>query len=91
MRKIAHIINPFHTDPSSDLYTAQPITFQTMRTAKEYASKTVDVELLSAQYPEDRTIVPVDFKATKDLTRSVQDLGSFSKKIKLPILADILQ
>jgi hypothetical protein len=62
-----------------------------MRTAKEYASKTVDVELLSAQYPEDRTIVPVDFKATKDLTRSVQDLGSFSKKIKLPILADILQ
>lgn len=91
MRKIAHIINPFKAATSSDLYTAQPITFRSMEIAAKEAESTVQIELLTAQFPEDRTMVPSSFRATKDLERSVLDMGTFEKQMKLPILADILQ
>ncbi len=91
MRKIAHIINPFHASHSSDLYTAQPITFASMLRAKDEAKDVVEVELLTAQFEEDRSMVPEGFTATRDLDRSVLDMGDFQKKMKLPILADILQ
>lgn len=91
MRKIAHIINPFNVSPTSDLYTAQPITFASMLKAKEIARDTVEVELLSAQYPEDRNMVIEGFRATRDLDRSVLDLGTFEKQMKLPLIGDIVQ
>ena len=91
MRKIAHIINPFNASPTSDLYTAQPITFASMLNAKEVARETVDVELLSAQYPEDRNMVVEGFRATRDLDRSVLDLGTFQKQLKLPLIDDIIR
>ena len=90
MRKIAHIINSFNANPSSDLYTAQPITFNTMLEAQARSKDVVNVELYSAQYAEDRNMVPTDFYATKDLTRSVLDLESFKKEIKLPMIGDIM-
>lgn len=90
MRKLAHIINPFKADPDSDLYTAQPITFESMIRAKEKAKDIVEVELLSAQFKNDRKIIPADFKLTKDLSRSVQDIETFSKPIPLPLISDIL-
>lgn len=62
-----------------------------MRAAQEHASAYVDVELLSAQFEEDLDVVPEGFKATRNLDRSVLDMEGFEKKIKLPILADILQ
>ena len=37
MLKIAHIINPAKIKKTSDLYLAQPVTFETMRIAKEFA------------------------------------------------------
>ncbi|MFT5860220.1 MAG: hypothetical protein ACI865_002328 [Flavobacteriaceae bacterium] len=91
MRKIAHIINPFNAHPSSDLHTAQPITFESMRRAKEEAKGTVEVELWTAQYFEDRNMVSGGFRATRDLDRSVLDLGSFEKQLKLPLIDDIVR
>ncbi|NVK66517.1 MAG: hypothetical protein HWE22_18135 [Flavobacteriales bacterium] len=91
MRKIAHIINPFNANPSSDLYTAQPITFESMRRAKERVSGRVEVELWSAQYPEDRNMIPEGFLSTIDLDRSVLDLGTFEKSMKLPLIDDIVR
>jgi len=90
MRKIAHIINPVIVNESSDLFIAQPITFETMRIAQEFARGHVDVALYSAQYPEDRPIIPEWFKMTPDLDRSSLDIGSFHKKRKLPLSKDIL-
>ena len=90
MRKIAHIINPFNASPSSDLFTAQPITFESMRRSKENAKDIVEVELWSAQYKEDRNMIPEGFVATRDLDRSVLDLGSFEKQMKLPLIGDIV-
>jgi len=43
MLKIAHIVNPVKVDISSDLYFAQPITFETMRTAREIACGKMDI------------------------------------------------
>ena len=90
-RKIAHIINPFNAHPSSDLHTAQPITFASMLHAKNEAKNNVDIELLTAQFPEDRNMIAEGFRATRDLERSVLDLESFEKPMKLPLIADILQ
>lgn len=90
MLKIAHIINPVKVKEPADLYYAQPITFETMRIAKEFAADKVDVELLSVQYPEDHGIIPGFFKKLPDLQRSVLDVNSFSKQRKLPLIKDIL-
>ena len=37
MISIAHIVNPVKVNKSSDLFIAQPIVFETMRTAAEFA------------------------------------------------------
>ena len=91
MRKIAHIINPFNANPKSDLYTAQPITFASMLKAKNEAKEIVDVELWTAQYPEDDNMIVEGFRATRNLERSVLDLGTFEKQLKLPLIDDIVR
>jgi len=90
MIEFAHIINPVIVEESSDLYQAQPITFETMRNAKEAAKGHVDVKLFSAQYSEDRSLVPDEFTLTPDLQKSICDYGSFRTKRKLPLIKDIL-
>ncbi len=87
---IAHIINPFIAGKDSDLYKAQPITFETMRAASEAAPHHMKVELFAAYYPGDEHIVPGFIKKTPPLDRSVQDIGSFANKKPLPLLKDIL-
>jgi hypothetical protein len=91
MNTIAHIINPFKADKLSDLFIAQPITFESIVNAKEKAKNVVKIELLSAQFEEDSSFIPNDFKQTKHLTQSVLDKHSFLTKIKLPLLFDILE
>ncbi len=88
--KIAHIVNPVIVNPSSDLFVAQPITFSTLQTARDFAAGKVEVELYTAQYPEDRPLVPPGFIPTPDLTRSVLDFGNFSVPRRLPLIRDIL-
>lgn len=91
MNSIAHIINPFIADKNSDLYLAQPITFESMRRAKAKANGIVRVELLSAQFSHDLEVVPSDFKKTRHLERSVLDLQQFEQELKLPFIEDILE
>jgi hypothetical protein len=91
LHTVAHIINPFVAEKSSDLFTAQPITFKSMVRAKQKAESIIKVELLSAQFKEDSLFIPEEFKQTKHLTQSVLDKCSFEKKIKLPLLHDILE
>lgn len=58
--------------------------------AREQASEVLEVELWSAQYPEDREVVHPDFRMTRDLDRSVLDMGTFEKQMKLPLIGDIM-
>lgn len=90
MLKIAHIINPVAVPDTSDLYTAQPVTFETLRRAKEFAKNEVEVHLFTAQYPEDKSFIPDFFTQTPDLDRSVLDVPRFHGSKKLPLIKDIL-
>lgn len=88
--KLAHIVNPVAVSPTSDLFVAQPVTFESMRIARDFADDELDVHLLCAHYPEDDPMAPNDFLWTEHLTRSVLDVGSFQHSRKLPLLKDIL-
>jgi hypothetical protein len=70
---------------------AQPVTFETLKRAKEFAKEEVKVNLVTTQYPEDRAIIPDFFSQATNLDRSVLDFGHFKKQRKLPLLADILE
>ena len=91
MLKLTHIINPVKVSETSDLFVAQPVTFETMRRAKSFAEDVVDVNLITIQYTEDKDIIPEYFTKTPDLHQSVLDFGNFNKPRKLPLLKDILQ
>ena len=90
MRTFAHIVNPVRVQESSDLFIAQPVTFESMKAARAYAASVVDVMLLSAQYPDDHGIVPEEFRATRDLNRSVMDIKGFDAPRNLPLIKDVL-
>ncbi len=85
------MIHPVVVPPSSDLVTAQPITFETMRAAREFTGESADIRLYAVQYhDEERLPLPGCFTRTPDLTRSIADIKSFKKKRKLALIKDIL-
>lgn len=92
MLKIAHIINPVKVAPKSDLFIAQPITFESMRRAAHWAERDnkISITLLSTQYIEDQKIIPDYIHKKRNLTRSVLDEGEFVIPRKLPLIVDIL-
>ncbi len=85
----AHIINPVRVGPSSDLFIAQPITFESMLKAKSIAGE-LSIELLATQYDEDLGLVPTGFETLDNLHRSVLDFRAFSRPRKYPLIKDIL-
>jgi hypothetical protein len=87
---IAHIINPVAVPAYSELWYAQPITFETMRVAANNTSAEVSVELLTAQFQEDISVIPSFFRKTRNLERSVLDCGMFKFPVKFPLLQDVL-
>ena len=89
-KKYAHIINPVIAGKESDLFVAQPITFESMRIAQKYSQDIVEVELVTAQFEEDRPVIPEFFIKTPNLSKSIQDIIIFNKKRKLPLIKDIL-
>lgn len=89
--KLAHIVNPVRADPASELSLTQPITFETMRRARQYAAGEVDVDLYTTHFPEDKPADPSDFEQTADLERSVLDVARFQTPRRLPLLVDILR
>jgi hypothetical protein len=89
-RRFVHLVNPAKVPPSSDLHAAQPVTFESIRRARQVAEGQVEVRLLSAQYPEDDEIIPGFFDRTPHLQRSILDLGAFHPPRKLPLIQDII-
>ena len=88
---LAHLVNPVKSPVYAELSYVQPITFETMRIAREVAqSQGIKVELLSTQFAEDHSIIPEYVRKTPDLERSAADFGNFSKPKKLPLLCDLI-
>lgn len=90
MTRIAHIINPVKVKEISDLFIAQPITFQSMLTAKKNAKNPENITLFTTQYEEDREIIPLEFEILPNLKQSVLDVNTSLTKRKLPLIKDIL-
>jgi hypothetical protein len=91
MISFAHIINPVQVNEASDLFIAQPITFESMRIAREFSQGTEDVNLYTIKYHDEESIpLPQGFISAPDLTRSIADIKSFKQKRKLPLIRDIL-
>jgi hypothetical protein len=91
MRSFAHIVNPVRAQPGHELHQAQPLTFESMRRARERAQAAgLQVTLLACALPEDHRELP-GFQATHALTRTVQALGRFEEPRPLPLLGDILE
>jgi len=89
--KLAHIINPVKVTTTSDLYIAQPITFQTMINAKRFAKDfNIEVEQFYTCFVEDLSICPPIFRQTNILEQSILNYSTFNKKRKLPLIKDIL-
>lgn len=83
-------MTPVRARPPSDLVVAQPVTWESMRQARAHAAGQVEVSLLSAQYPDERDLVPDGFVPLRDLDRSVAELARFERPRRLPLLADVL-
>lgn len=88
--KLAHIINPVRVDSTHELHTAQAITFESIRVAKEFSANATQVELFTVCYQEDEEIIPKIFTRLPVLEKSVLDVGVFSMTRKYPLLKDVL-
>lgn len=85
MISLAHIINPVKAKEGSELFIAQPIVFEAIKKARNF-TENIDVKLFSAQFTEDREIIPEFFQKTNDLENNIQ-INGFKK---LPLIKDIL-
>ncbi|MAT90654.1 MAG: hypothetical protein CMC35_08165 [Flavobacteriaceae bacterium] len=90
MLTFTHIINPVSVPPTSDLFVAQPVTFESMRRAKAYGADGFTVTQVTTQYEEDRDRIPNHLTVLPNLERSIMDVGTFQKQRKLPLIQDIL-
>ncbi len=90
MISIAHILHPVVVPSTSDLTVAQPITFETVRRARDFARNQVDVQILSTCYHDESPGFPGDFERAPDLKRSTMESASFRNARKLAFLKDIL-
>ncbi len=90
MITLAHIINPYQSEDAS-VSRKHAITFRSIDWASQQINpEEVRLDLLTAQYPSDHSLIPDYYQKTKDLHRSVADRQSFTKPKQLPLLKDIL-
>jgi hypothetical protein len=89
--RFVHLINPFHHNGFSPKdEQLRKLTFDFLIKARENSLAVHEVKLISAQYEEDRTIVPSDFECSTDLQSSIRDIAGFSDQKKLPFMQELL-
>ena len=91
--KFAHMINPVSLPETSDLYLAQPLTFESFKYAKQCARSSIYVKQVAAVYEEDREFASQAdvFDEIYEMDQSVLDVGNFEVPRKLPLIRDILE
>lgn len=88
--RFTHIVNPFTGANSPDEQQLRDITFRAIERAAGRANRHVSVTLATAQFPEDRAIIPDVFTPTSDLTAALNQLESMKHERKLPYMQDII-
>lgn len=90
--KIVHIVGPVKVPKNNNLFSAQPITFESMKRAQVYVKNSpIEVILCTTQYDEDKEIIPDYFHQLSNLNRSVESINPTLKGRKLPLIKDILE
>jgi hypothetical protein len=90
MLKISHIVSPADVPPTSDLYRAQPVTFEAMKKAKDFAAGALEVRQFAAVFPDERINLPGNLEGIPPLERSIRNFQGCGECRKLPIIKDIL-
>ncbi|MBX7183402.1 MAG: hypothetical protein K1X82_14920 [Bacteroidia bacterium] len=91
MVKFAHLLNPVYAPAASDLGIAQPITFESIRLAKDFARNQVQVQCYTTQFEEDLPAIPPGFIPLSNLDQSVLDFYPNLSGRKLPLIRSILE
>jgi len=86
---IRHIVNPYEAAPRSEEARIQKLTLHTMSIARATASLPVTVSAVT--FADETVDVPQGFALTRSLKRSSQDLASFARPRRLPLLFDVLE
>ena len=90
--RIVHLINTLDPKPSSDLYVAQPVTFETLKRAKSYAADFgIEVTHVTACFEEEMSAIPPWINERHTLRVSSLDFPDFADKRKLPSLNEIFE
>jgi hypothetical protein len=89
--KIAHIINSVKVHEKNELFVAQQVTFSTMNRSKDWCNGNAEINFYSAQFEEDRSVLPEFITPLTNLKRSVLDVNQKLQGKKLPLIADILE
>ncbi len=84
MISFGHVVNPFKVPEGNELTWVNPITFESMRRAKEHVKGKIEVTLYSAQFEQDHEAVPEGFVKTPDLKRTILEDPNVKGKIKKP-------
>ena len=87
--RLLHVLNPVKMPEDHELEWTQKMVFESMRQARERSN--LQIGLLASSFEEDASFIPDYFVTLPFLERSVQDLGNFSDKRKLPLITDILK
>ena len=90
--RIVHLINTLDPKPSSDLFVAQPVTFETLKRAKSYAADFgIEVVHVTACFEEEMKAIPSWITERHTLRVSSLDFPDFADKRKLPSLKEIFE
>jgi len=87
---IAHVVNPYLAPVGSDAERIQSVTLRSLADAVSFCHDE-RVDVLAAVFEEDVAAVPSGVRLTSFLERSVLDHGSFTREVRYPLIAEVLQ
>ncbi|GAB4134558.1 MAG: hypothetical protein Fur0041_07960 [Bacteroidia bacterium] len=88
--RFTHIVNPFKGANTPEEQQSRDITFRAMEQAAAHAAPVANVRLATAQFPEDKTIIPETYIKTTDLTKALNQLQGLGHTKKLPFMQEIV-
>ena len=85
----SHIVNVVGKEENAELFSLQEISLQSFGHARKNLNSGVSVEVICVAGPSGPESVPHADRTVR-LNRTVDDVGTFSGKRKLPLISDIL-
>jgi len=87
--RIVHIVNPYRVKANSGSGKLQKLTYDSMRTARDFDGG--KIMLASVQHQDDKDLTPDGFQCARYLDQVVTNLAEFRKPQPSPLLFDILE